>query len=213
MKGINEDCTDLKEFISSIDTSYIKRLLTILTCPQEDFLETSKVLEKHEYNGYQVPEEFKGDPENDTNDQKWGWTVPVKRVEEDDSDWRLFIGVVDHPKKDYFQRWAERVIVVHEIGHAYDMDHDPTFKLDEETRVEDREYAAHEFACRNLREQGCMKTLTNYLSWCIVSAAKSDTGSHGGAARRFMKSNDFNDSLLAIPQGTRIIRNLPEPKL
>lgn len=201
---MGESCPDLGDFIASLDTSGINRLLGIFRCSPDEHLATETILEKHGYAGYRMLQcEIDGAQTSGGDGKARGWAAAVKREEEQDEQFRIFVGIVERPLtgnsgSDMSGRWGAVIAVVHELGHAYDMDQGISFHLGQPLRIEESEYVAHEFACQFLRKREMTMGLTAYLSMAVCPMV-NDESAIAVAARRFMASEEYRLALQEIP--------------
>lgn len=215
-----KDYPDLETFVASLDTSEIRRLLGVFFCSPEEYLETEAVLERNGHPDYRALQgEIDGDPAPGGDGKGRGWTSAVKYDGEPDGQFRVFVGIVkqsaipDSPTGDstseIVNRWGELIAVVHELGHAHDLDQGITFHVGQSFSVEEAEYVAHDYACRFLRKHRMTMGLISYLSMAICPIVKGE-GSHANAARRFMASDEYRVAFRQIPRAARDLYNILE---
>lgn len=196
---------DLDQFIASLQPFHPSRLLGIFRCSPEEYLAADTVLARNGYPGYRMLEcEIDGEDTPSGDGKGRAWTAAVKQEDQSDEAFKIFVGIVNRPSSDdsisaVSGRWMEIVSVVHELGHAYDMDNGITFHLGRPFDIEDAEVVAHDFACRLLRELGLTMGLTTYLSSVICSMLNDSNDSVASAARRFLASEEYRRCLSEIP--------------
>ena len=213
------DVPDIEQFIKSVDTSSVNRLLGIFFCPPESYGDTSRILNMAGYPGYQVLKgEIEGKSAVQGRDPKRGWTCPVKSEGAADSDFRIFIGLVRHPDteketRDTVSGWFGIVSFLHELAHARDLNEGVTFRLGQPFKIRDAEYFAHDYVCKFLRERRMTCALTAYLSIAVISIAEiREENAIIEAARLFMKSEEYRQSFQSIPRIYRKTFNIREPR-
>jgi len=205
---MGQECPDINQFIASLYTAACTRLLGIFRCPPEKYLATEAVLAMNGHAGYLTLEaEISGGDGLSGDGKGRGWAAAVKQEGLPDAEFKIFVGIVrptltGDSAEDAVRRWAEVISVVHELGHAHDMDQGVSFRLGEPLSIEEAELFAHRFACRLLRERRMTMGLTAYLSMAICTISDAD-GAGAAAARRFMASEEYSLSLQAIPRYVR----------
>ena len=210
-----QEYPDIDNFIDSLDTSGFRRLLGIFRCPPEQYLQTEAVLERHGYSGYQMLQAEIETKDGSAGDgQGRGWTAAVKKEAEADEQFKIVVAIVQpemtgDSSEDDTRRWAEVVSVVHELGHAHDMDRGISFQLGQPFNIEEAELFAHNFACQVLRKREMIMGLTAYLSIAICPISQ-DEGSAAEAAKRFMASEEYGLCIKAIPRHIRESFDIPE---
>jgi len=206
---IAHTCPALDDFIASLDTKEITRLIGIFCCPPEQYLCTERILREHGHPGYLcLKAEIQGDrtPCGDTKVR--AWTSAVKRECETDDKFKIVIGVVRQPPtgdsdSDTIDRWSEVISAVHELGHAEDMEKGINFRVGQAFDIANAEYYAHQFACRLLQERNMVMGLVTYLSIAVCPMVRCESQSTSDAAKRFMESEEYRNYLRMIPKGLR----------
>jgi hypothetical protein len=206
---MSEGYPDLDDFIASLHTKEITRLIGIFCCSPEQYLCTETLLREHGHPGYRcLKAEIQGDrtPCGDTKVR--AWTSAVKRECETDDKFKIVIGVVRQPptgdsNSDSIDRWSEVISVVHELGHAEDMEKGINFRVGQAFDIANAEYYAHQFAGRLLRERNMVMGLVAYLSIVICPMVRCESQSTSDAAKRFMESEEYRNCLRMIPKRVR----------
>lgn len=211
-----EACPGLAEFIASMDTSSITRLLGVFCCSPNEYLQTEGVLAARGYPGYEVLQcEIEGERTERHQNGPRGWAAAVKRAGEQDSQFKIFVGIVqrppaDEPAEDMARRWGEIVAVAHELGHADDMQNRLHFPLNDSLDLVAAEVHAHRYACHLLAEQEQIMGLAAYLAIGVCPIANDSSTSASTAAREFMQSNTYKASYARIPSHMRGLFGLIE---
>ncbi|HUV64372.1 MAG TPA: hypothetical protein VMW24_10780 [Sedimentisphaerales bacterium] len=211
------DCPKLDDFISSLDTSGIHRLIGIFCCTPEQYLCTEKILEERGFSGYRTLQcPIEGDRISGGDGKGRGWTSAVKLQNECDDQFKIFIGLVRPSPtgvsaSDRILPWEALISVVHELGHANDLDKGITFRIGKTFNLEEAEYYAHKFSCRLFRVRKMIMGLTTYLSVAICPMTDKGPGSTANAARRFLTSEEYRQSFSMIPKHVRRQFKLTEP--
>jgi len=214
---MTQECPGLDDFIASLDTSGIRRLIGIFCCSPEEYLCTEKILEERGYSGYRILQcDIEGDRISGGDGKGRGWTSAVKLQNECDDQFRIFIGIVrpaptGNSTSDLILPWEALISVVHELGHADDLDKGITFRIGKTFVLEEAEYYAHQFSCRLLRERRMVMGLTTYLSIAVCSMTGKSLGSTTNAAKCFLASEEYQQCFRMIPKYVRRQFSLTDP--